>query len=162
MSKGKNLHNPEEKTRIAAGAALEIKAPKHCKIDRRHKPFFDSIVEEYPKADWTKHELEMAAVLARIMFNLHGELVALELEGSTLTTPEGKKYASPRITIISTHESAVLGLRRSLMLNTRLKSGEVTNNKKHAESRKKRVELQNMAELMQHNVLIPTPRRPAN
>lgn len=117
----------------------EILPPSHIILFDEEMNFFDSIVQEYAKIEWTDHALEMAAILARYMHQLDEEQKLYKKEGSLVAKKQvipGKngekakiatvgKIINPRKAIIDTHTKNIIAIRRSLALHARGKDGEL-------------------------------------
>jgi hypothetical protein len=132
-----------EMTRIMQGAAREIAPPAHVPLEDVDWPFWESVVAEFARADWTEHQLELAAMLARTMANLEREQRILRQEGGSIVR-ETKNKDGEVIKIISCVNSRaravqefaqqVLGFRRSLALHAKAKSGSNTDAAKQREA----------------------------
>jgi ribosomal protein L19 len=107
-----------------AAAFLNINPPKHVRLMKRHVPFFNSVIAEYAKAEWTDHTLEIAALLARSMGEMEEEQFQLMKEGSTMRTKHGTPVVNPRKTTVQMYAGTVLALRRSLCLNARAQGSD--------------------------------------
>ena len=105
--------------RIVAGAGREVAPPSHIILTDSDWPYWHSVVGEFPKADWTDHQLEVAAQLAKSMADLEDQRNALRTEGYTV---EGK--ANPRHGIARDLTNSVMSLRRNLQLHARAQGGE--------------------------------------
>jgi hypothetical protein len=112
-----NLH------RILAGANMEIAPPAYIPLQEADWPYWHSIIEEYAKADWTRHSLDLAAFLARMMADLESQQRQLFAEGPVITRPGGSLGPNPRNRVVASLQSQVLAFRRSLGLTARLKLG---------------------------------------
>ncbi len=112
-----NLH------RIFAGANIEIAPPAHVPLTDADWPYWHSIIEEYAKSDWTRHALDIVALLARTMALLEEQQRLMSGEQAVLTKPDGSTYANPRNRVVATLNAQVLSLRRSLGLSARAKAG---------------------------------------
>ena len=109
--------------RIVAGAAREVAPPSHIMLGENDWPYWHSVVSEFPKADWTDHQLEVAAQLAKAMADLETERNTLRTEGYTLDMG-GKVIANPRHGIARDLTNSVMSLRRNLSLHARAQGGE--------------------------------------
>ena len=107
----------------AAGLAREVTPPAHVLLDEADWPFWQSVVSEFPKAEWTAHQLEVAAQLAKAMADLETERNALRVEGYVLDVG-GKVVANPRHGIARDLTNSVMSLRRNLSLHARAQGGE--------------------------------------
>ena len=103
---------------IAASAGREIAPPAHIRMANGDWPFWQSVVAEFPKADWTAHQLEVAAQLAKAMSRLERESNLLDDEGTI--TADGR--ISPRHAIVRDNTNSVMSLRRNLSLHARARS----------------------------------------
>jgi hypothetical protein len=112
-----NLH------RIMAGANIEIAPPVHVPLADMDWPFWHSVVDEYARADWTPHQLEVAAILARAMAMLERAQRQLREEGPVHKRPSGIMGRNPRLRVVDQLLGQVLALRRSLALTGRAKVG---------------------------------------
>jgi hypothetical protein len=70
-------------------------------------------------SEWTAHQLELAAMLARTMADLNREQQALRAEGSVVHTEKGTPVVNPRKAVVQMHASSILSFRRSLSLHAR-------------------------------------------
>jgi hypothetical protein len=112
-----NLH------RIFAGANIEIAPPAHVPLTDADWPYWHSIIEEYAKSDWTRHALDIVALLARTMALLEEQQRLMFAEGPVLTKADGSPCPNPRNRVVATLNGQVLALRRSLGLTARAKAG---------------------------------------
>lgn len=87
-------------------------------------PFFANVIDEFARSEWTAHQLEIAAMLARTMADLAREQVALRVEGSIMATDRGTPVVNPRKTVVQMHAGTILSFRRTLSLNARAQGGE--------------------------------------
>lgn len=121
-----------EASRILQGAAREVAPPNHVPLDDKDWPFWENVVAEFARADWTEHQLELAAMLARTMADLEENQRLLRSEG-LLIIREVKNGKDEVVKILScenhrgravqTLMGQVLALRRSLALHARAQSG---------------------------------------
>lgn len=107
-----------------AKASQQIHPPATVPLDDGDVPFFANVIEEFARSEWTGHQLELAALLARTMADMNREQLALREEGSTLKTDKGTPVVNPRKTVIQMHASTILSYRRSLGLHARAQGGE--------------------------------------
>lgn len=107
-----------------AKAASEIVPPSNVPLDSGDLPFFTSVIAEFARSEWTAHQLELAAMLARTMADLEREQRALRDEGAVVTTEKGTPVVNPRKTVVQMHASSILSFRRSLSLHARAQGGE--------------------------------------
>lgn len=104
---------------IHAHAHARIVPPAHVPLQERDLPFFDSVIAEFAKSEWTGHQLECAAMLARMMSDMEEEQRLLREEGSILTTEKGHLVVSPRKTLVQMLAGSIFSMRRSLALHAR-------------------------------------------
>lgn len=109
---------------IVQAANSEIVAPPHVPLTDDDRPFWASVIAEFARSEWTAHQLELAAMLARTMTDLDREQRLLREEGSVSMTDRGTPVVNPRKAIIQMHAATILSFRRSLSLHARAKDGE--------------------------------------
>jgi hypothetical protein len=135
-----------EMTRIMSGAAREISPPSHVSLGDMDWPFWESVVAEFARADWTEHQLELAAMLARTMADLEENQRLLRSEGLMILKEfkdkkgEVRKILSCenlRARAVQTLMGQVLALRRSLALHAKAKSGSNADAAKQREANKR-------------------------
>jgi hypothetical protein len=107
----------------AAGLARDVSPPEHVSLDECDMPYWESVVAEFAHAEWTAHQLEVAAQLAKAMADLETERNALRAEGYVLKF-SGKVVANPRHGIARDLTNSVMSLRRNLSLHARAQGGE--------------------------------------
>lgn len=110
--------------RVMSKAASEIVPPSNVPLDRGDMPFFVSVIAEFARSEWTAHQLELAAMLARTMADLEREQRELRDEGSVVVTEKGTPVVNPRKAVVQMHASSILSFRRSLSLHARAQGGE--------------------------------------
>ncbi len=106
-----------------ARATGDITAPSNVPLDACDLPFFASVIAEFARSEWTAHQLELAAMLARTMADLTREQVPLREEGSVCRTDKGTPVINPRKAVVQMHASSILSFRRSLSLHARAQGG---------------------------------------
>ena len=121
MAKKSPVTSIKSQIEIAAKASREIKVPDHVALQPIDMPFWDSVISEFARSEWTDHQLELAAMLARTMADLDREQKLLRVEGSVAYSERGTPVANPRKAIIQMHAGTILSFRRSLALNARAK-----------------------------------------
>jgi hypothetical protein len=107
-----------------AKATTEVLPPDNVPLDDTDLPFFRNVIAEYARSDWTAHQLEIAAMLARTMADLTREQQLLRDEGGIAYSLKGTPVANPRKAIVQMHAGSILSFRRSLSLHARAKGGE--------------------------------------
>lgn len=119
-----------------AAASRVIAPPSNVPLADGDMPFFASVIAEFARAEWTAHQLELAAMLSRTMADLEREQRELRDEGSVVVTEKGTPVVNPRKAVVQMHASAILAFRRSLSLHARAQGGEARDvAKRRAEGR---------------------------
>lgn len=125
MSRRKaRIDSGSEAVRVMAAASRPIAAPSNVPLDPQDMPFFASVLAEFARSDWTAHQLELAAMLARTMADLEREQRELREEGAVMVTEKGTPVVNPRKALVQMHASSILSFRRSLSLHARAQGGE--------------------------------------
>src|SRR3546814_14193514 len=62
-------------------------------------PFLHSVIAEFARSEWTDHQLDIAAMLARAMAVLERVQYELRGEGSVMTSEHAKPMVHPRQTV---------------------------------------------------------------
>lgn len=125
MAKRKaRIDSAAEAVRVMAKATAEIDPPANVPLDAEDLPFFESVIAEFARSEWSSHQLELAAMLARTMADLEREQRELRAEGSVMATEKGTPVVNPRKTVVQMHASSILSFRRSLSLHARAQAGE--------------------------------------
>lgn len=115
------------------GAAHELSPPSHVPMEAMDWPFWHNVVAEFARAEWTEHQLELAAMLARTMANMEEQQRLLRSEGFTSKSERGTPVANPRATIVKGLTGDILSMRRSLALHARAQSGDSRTDAKRKE-----------------------------
>lgn len=125
MAKRKaRIDSAAEAVKVMAKAAGEIDPPGNVPLDDGDLPFFQNVIAEFARSEWTAHQLEIAAMLARTMADLTREQGLLRAEGGVAYSDKGTPVANPRKSIVQMHASSILSFRRSLSLHARAQVGE--------------------------------------
>ena len=124
MARKQRTDSAAAAVRIVQGATREICPPSHVPLDDCDWPYWHSVVAEFARADWTEHQLELAAMLARTMANLESEQRQLRIEGFISVRENGTTVENPRARAVKSLTGDILSLRRSLALHARAKSGD--------------------------------------
>lgn len=137
MAKRKaRIDSAAEAVRVMGKAASEIKPPINVPLDAEDMPFFNNVISEYARSEWSAHQLELAAMLARTMADLTREQKLLRDEGGIAKSEKGTPVANPRKAIVQMHASSILSFRRSLSLHARGQGGEARDVAKRREAAK--------------------------
>lgn len=111
--------------KVMQGAVREIVPPSHIPLDECDWPFWHSVVAEFARSEWTEHQLELAAYLAKDMADAERNRRMVREEGEVLFTDEGgNPKANPRCNVLVAIGNRILATRRSLSLHARAKGGE--------------------------------------
>lgn len=126
MSRGRRarIDSADEAVRVMAAATRPLSPPSNVQLEPGDMPFFESVIGEFARSEWTAHQLELAAMLARTMADLDREQRALREEGSVMVTEKGAPVVNPRKAVVQMHASSILSFRRSLSLHARAQGGE--------------------------------------
>ena len=98
---------------IAKAAGQNISPPSNVPLGDRDMPFFASVIGEFARSEWTAHQLELAAMLARTMADLEQDQRLMRIEGPVMATEKGTPVVNPRKTVIQMNASIILSYRRS-------------------------------------------------
>jgi len=124
MSRKQRIDSRSEAVRVMSRAAADIVPPSNVPLDKSDMPFFASVIAEFARSEWTAHQLELAAMLARTMADLEREQRLLREEGATALSERGTPVVNPRKTVVQMHASTILSFRRSLALHARAQGGD--------------------------------------
>ncbi len=108
-------------------AGKELLSPAHIPLDEIDLPFWRNVIAEFARAEWTEHQLEIAAMLARTMADLNREQRTLRIEGFIAVRENGTSVENPRARAVKSLTGDILSLRRSLALHARARSGDSRN-----------------------------------
>lgn len=118
------IDSATEAVRVMGKATKDVTPPENVPLDTEDYPFFYNVIAEYARSEWTAHQLEIAAMLARTMADLTREQKLLRDEGGVAFSEKGTPVANPRKSIVQMHASSILSFRRSLSLHARAQAGE--------------------------------------
>ena len=127
MARRPRIDSSAEAVRIMAGAKRELQPPSHVPLDDMDWPYWHSVVAEFARAEWTEHNLELAAMLARTMANVELEQRTLRAEGYVAESQRGTPVVNPRSMAVQALTGQILSLRRSLALHARARNGDNRN-----------------------------------
>ena len=85
-------------------------------------PFFANVIEEFARSEWTAHQLELAAMLARSMADLNREQQQLRREGFIAVRENGTTVENPRARVVKSLTGDIYSGRRSLALHARARN----------------------------------------
>jgi len=112
------IDNITEQARVVAAASRPLVPPATVPLAAEDMAFFANIVDEFARVEWTAHQLELAAMLARTMADMAREQALLRDEGGVVEGPHGP-IANPRRGVVQMYATAIMGFRRSLSLHAR-------------------------------------------
>jgi hypothetical protein len=119
MARKPRIDSTSEAVRVMSKAATPIVPPSSVPLEACDVPFFVNVIAEFARSEWTGHQLELAAMLARTMADLNREQIALREEGSVATSERGTPVVNPRKAVVQMHAATILSFRRSLALHAR-------------------------------------------
>src|SRR5512137_37204 len=111
MARRARIDSPEMAVEIVAKAARPIVIPAHVPLDAEDLPFWNSVIAEFARSEWTDHQLELAAMLARTMADLAREQKILRSEGPICYTDKGTPVVNPRKALIQMHSGTIFNFR---------------------------------------------------
>jgi hypothetical protein len=117
MAKQARIDTVAEQVKVLVGMTKPIEVPPHVPLEEDDMPFWHSVIAEFARVEWTDHQLELAAMLARAMADLTQEMINLRIEGSVVTSEKGTPVINPRKTAVQMYASTILSFRRSLSLH---------------------------------------------
>jgi hypothetical protein len=124
MAKRPRIDSTAAAVETARAAQRQIVPPSNVPLDARDLPFFASVLAEFARSEWSAHQLELAAMLARTMADLEQDQRLMRAEGPIMATEKGTPVVNPRKTVIQMNASIILSYRRSLSLHARAQGGE--------------------------------------
>jgi hypothetical protein len=124
MARKKRIDSASEAVRVMSKATMQIHPPGTVPLEDCDMPFFANVIEEFARSEWTAHQLEIAAMLARTMSDLEKEQRLMREEGSVSKSDRGTPVINPRKTAIQMHAGNILSFRRSLGLHARAQGGD--------------------------------------
>ena len=125
MPRKARIDSVSEAVRVAGAAGVPIVPPSNVPLDDGDLPFFVSVIAEFARSEWTAHQLELAAMLARTMADLEREQRELRVEGSVMASERGTPVVNPRKTVVQMHAGSILSFRRSLQLHARAQTRDL-------------------------------------
>lgn len=129
MARKKRADSTDELVR--AMQAGPIHPPSHVPLTSEDLPFFANVIDEFARSEWTAHQLELAAMLSRIMCDLNEAQQTLRDEGPTTKSDRGTPVANPLVSIVKGFTGDILSMRRSLALHARARANGDNRNKAH-------------------------------
>ena len=124
MPRKQRVDSSTAAVKIMQAASAELMPPAHVPLADTDLPFWHNIIAEKAKAEWTAHDLEIAALLARAIASLESEETKLRGEDSVMHNAGGTPMQNPRIRVISDLHARVIKYRQTLGIHNRGKNGE--------------------------------------
>lgn len=105
---------------VMAAAAKDLSPPKHLRLRRGDRPFWDAVIAERAKSEWTSSDMAVAANLTRAMAD------AERIAGFAVDGGGHIKLAELIATVGVSDKLArrIVTLRRALGMDNRAKNGE--------------------------------------
>ena len=119
----KSVHSAGEVARIASFAGKKVAPPDNVPLTAADLPFYDSVTAEMTTAEWSEHQCELAAVLAKLMHFLVREEKLLFEEGGSLKVGNGGVVKNPRKEVVGSIIYDITALRRTLGIHASVKIG---------------------------------------
>jgi hypothetical protein len=105
--------------------------PAHIRLRDEHMPFWDAIVRERARKEWTTTTLVVAAQLTRCQFDIERETELLESEGTVLEklgrNESVLQYANPRVSVLEQLARREMALMRALGITGVVANGDKRN-----------------------------------
>jgi hypothetical protein len=136
MTRRKRIDSTDAIVEVAQASGRQISPPSNVPLSGEDMPFFASVIDEFARSEWTAHQLELAAMLAKKMRLLRDELQTLEREGFTLVTEKGSPCQNPRLGGVRMLDTSIMSTRRSLQLHARATGGEARDTGKRRDQAK--------------------------
>lgn len=124
MARKQRVDSNAAAVEIMRQSAKDLYPPEHVPLAEADLPFWLNIVAEKAKADWTAHDLEIAALLARAMRRLEREEQVLDGEDTVMHNAGGTPMQNPRIRVIADLHARAIKYRQTLGIHNRGKNGE--------------------------------------
>lgn len=122
--KNKKVTSSAVHSEVVKSAFTEVLLPKHIELEDRDMIFFKNVIAEFSKFEWSEHQLELAAMLARSLSDLDREQRELRKEGFIIKRQNTTTVENPRCRIVKSLTGDILSLRRSLALHARARGGD--------------------------------------
>tara|TARA_R110002111_G_scaffold109094_3_gene167880 strand:- start:148 stop:606 length:459 start_codon:yes stop_codon:yes gene_type:complete len=124
MSRKTRIDSTAAAIAVAKASSQAINPPSNVPLKDCDLPFFASVIDEFARSEWTAHQLELAAMLARKMRLLRDELDTLEDEGFSLAREGQAPCQNPRLGGVRMLDTSIMATRRTLQLHARARGGE--------------------------------------
>lgn len=124
MTRRTRTNSVEAVVQAAQKSQASINPPSNVPLADADLPFFASVIAEFGRSEWTAHQLELAALLAKKMRLLRDELEQLETEGFVISGPSGAAAQNPRLGGVRMLDTSIMATRRSMQIHARARDGE--------------------------------------
>lgn len=131
MSRRQRIDSAAGAVATMAAAARDLSPPAHLRIRKGDLPFWDAVIAEKPKSEWTDSDLAVAANLVRAMADAERVAGYSVVGGGNIN---GAKLLET-IDVSDKLARRIVTLRRALGLDNRSKNGEqrdVNKRREHA------------------------------
>jgi len=120
MARRQRIDSATGAVEVMVAAARDLSPPRHIKLRRGDRPFWDAVIGERAKSEWTDADLAVAANLARAMAD------AEKIAAFSVDRGGNVKVTTMMQTIEMSDKLArrIVTLRRALGLDNRAKNGE--------------------------------------
>ena len=123
-AKRDRIDSTSEQVKVMAASTKNIGPPSNVPLSKKDMPFFVNVLDQFARSDWTAHDLEVAAMLARSMCDLNEEQQMLRTEGYITARQNGTTVENPRLRVVKSLSGDLLSFRRSLSLHARAREGD--------------------------------------
>jgi hypothetical protein len=133
MARRQRIDSAAAAVATMAAAARDLSPPDHIRIRKGDLPFWDVVIAEKPKSEWTDSDLVVAANLARAMADAERVAGYTVVGGGNIN----QRKLLETIEVSDKLARRIVTLRRALGLDNRAKNGEqrdVTKRREHAAS----------------------------
>jgi len=103
--------------KVMAAATQSIQPPSNVPLDQTDMPFFVNVIEGFARSEWSVHQLEIAAMIARTMNDINREHQELRKEGYISVRQNGTTVENRRQRVVKSLTGDLLSLRRSSSLH---------------------------------------------
>ena len=133
MPRKQRIDSITAQVEVMQASVKGVEAPAHIPLTAEDEPFWQNIIAEKPKAEWTAHDLEIAAMLAQSLRKLRNEELLLDAEGSVVKEEGRNPTANPRLRIVADLHARAMKYRQTLGIHNRAKEGEARDVRKRRE-----------------------------
>ena len=109
---------------MAGATAKPLEPPKHIKLRRQDKPYWNSIVSARARDRWNDADLEIACNLARCKSDIERLQKEIDKEGDIITNERGTPIVNPRHNLLETLSRRSVALSRMLQVHAEATQGK--------------------------------------